>query len=89
MNHHQLPTNRTPKPPPLPQQPPHHHHPPPPRSPEMSQGRLDAMFARAKAAGMYPYGASPEQIHIVEHQVRQYDTTRHGMARQSGSADLT
>ena len=39
------------------------------RSPDMSQGRLDAMFARAKAAGMYPYGASPEQIHIVEHQV--------------------
>lgn len=35
------------------------------RSPEMSQTELSDMHARAEKAGMYPYGASPEQMHTV------------------------
>jgi lipocalin len=32
------------------------------RSPTMSDAQMAAMFARAKAAGMAPYGATPEQV---------------------------
>ena len=35
------------------------------RSPTMSDEAMRAMFARAKAAGIAPYGATPEQMHIV------------------------
>lgn len=37
------------------------------RDPSPGPERLAAMHERAKAAGMYPYGASPEQMHYVEH----------------------
>jgi len=37
------------------------------REPNIGPERMAAMHARAKAAGMYPYGASPEQMHYVEH----------------------
>jgi len=36
------------------------------RSPTMTEEELIAMHARAEKAGMYPYGASPEQMHLVE-----------------------
>ena len=36
------------------------------RSPKMTEEQLTAMHARAKQAGMYPYGASPQQMHRVE-----------------------
>lgn len=35
------------------------------RNPEMSDVELEAMHLRAENAGMYPYGASPEQMHRV------------------------
>lgn len=35
------------------------------RNPTMSDEELKAMHARAEKAGMYPYGASPEQMHTV------------------------
>jgi len=35
------------------------------RNPTMSADELAAMHARAEKAGMYPYGASPEQMHTV------------------------
>lgn len=35
------------------------------RNPTMSDSELTAMHARAEKAGMYPYGASPEQMHQV------------------------
>lgn len=35
------------------------------RSPTMTQEELTAMHLRAQKAGMYPYGASPEQMHTV------------------------
>jgi hypothetical protein len=35
------------------------------RNPTMSQEELTAMHSRAEQAGMYPYGASPEQMHTV------------------------
>lgn len=35
------------------------------RNPTMSQEELDAMHSRAEKAGMFPYGASPEQMHTV------------------------
>lgn len=35
------------------------------RKPQMNEAELTAMHARAKKAGMYPYGASPEQMHSV------------------------
>lgn len=35
------------------------------RNPEMGEDELNAMHARAEKAGMYPYGASPEQMHTV------------------------
>jgi hypothetical protein len=35
------------------------------RSPTMSESEMAAMHARAQAAGMYPYGASSEQMHTV------------------------
>jgi hypothetical protein len=37
------------------------------RDSTMSDARLQAMHGRAKAAGMYEYGASPEQMHYVPH----------------------
>ena len=37
------------------------------RSPTMSDAQTSAMFARAAAAGMAPYGATPEQMHAVPH----------------------
>jgi hypothetical protein len=37
------------------------------RNPEMSDTELSAMHRRAENAGMYPYGASPEQMHRVAH----------------------
>ena len=37
------------------------------RSPEMSPATRTAMFARAEAAGMAPYGATPAQMHEVPH----------------------
>ena len=37
------------------------------REPSMSGAKLQAMHLRAKAAGMYEYGASPEQMHYVPH----------------------
>ena len=35
------------------------------RSPVMTDEELDAMHKRAEKAGMYPYGAAPEQMHRV------------------------
>ena len=35
------------------------------RNPEMTDDELTAMHGRAEKAGMYPYGASPEQMHRV------------------------
>merc|ERR1719343_1650831 len=35
------------------------------RNPVMTETELKNMHARAKEAGMYPYGASPEQMHTV------------------------
>lgn len=35
------------------------------RKPQMSNEELAAMHSRAEKAGMYPYGASPEQMHTV------------------------
>eukprot|EP00546_Thalassionema_frauenfeldii_P022273 CAMPEP_0178907592 /NCGR_PEP_ID=MMETSP0786-20121207/7455_1 /TAXON_ID=186022 /ORGANISM="Thalassionema frauenfeldii, Strain CCMP 1798" /LENGTH=964 /DNA_ID=CAMNT_0020579405 /DNA_START=231 /DNA_END=3125 /DNA_ORIENTATION=+ len=35
------------------------------RKPQMTDEEMSAMHARAKKAGMYPYGASPEQMHTV------------------------
>lgn len=35
------------------------------RSPVMNDEELTAMHARAEKAGMYPFGASPEQMHRV------------------------
>jgi hypothetical protein len=35
------------------------------RNPVMTDQELTAMHARAEKAGMYPYGASPEQMHTV------------------------
>ena len=35
------------------------------RSPTMTDAELTAMHGRAEKAGMYPYGASPEQMHQV------------------------
>jgi endo-alpha-1,4-polygalactosaminidase (GH114 family) len=35
------------------------------RNPTMSESELQAMHQRAEAAGMYPYGASPSQMHRV------------------------
>lgn len=35
------------------------------RNPTMSDAELEAMHLRAEKAGMYPYGASPEQMHNV------------------------
>ena len=35
------------------------------RNPTMTDDELAAMHARAEKAGMYPYGASPEQMHTV------------------------
>jgi len=35
------------------------------RNPTMTDNELDAMHLRAEKAGMYPYGASPEQMHRV------------------------
>jgi len=35
------------------------------RSSEMSQIDMDAMHSRAEMAGLFPYGASPEQMHKV------------------------
>ena len=32
----------------------------------MTPEELDAMHLRAKKAGMFPYGASPEQMHTVD-----------------------
>ena len=31
----------------------------------MSEEELSAMHSRAEKAGMYPYGAAPEQMHTV------------------------
>ena len=36
------------------------------RSPVMSEDEMTAMHKRAEKAGMFPYGASPEQMHLVE-----------------------
>ena len=36
------------------------------RNPVMTETELKNMHARAKQAGMYPYGASEEQMHLVE-----------------------
>lgn len=35
------------------------------RKPVMTDEEMTAMHQRAKNAGMYPYGASPEQMHSV------------------------
>ena len=35
------------------------------RKPQMTNEEMTAMHARAEKAGMYPYGASPEQMHTV------------------------
>jgi hypothetical protein len=35
------------------------------RNPVMTEIEMKAMHARAEQAGMYPYGASPEQMHTV------------------------
>ncbi|KAG7359460.1 alcohol acetyltransferase [Nitzschia inconspicua] len=35
------------------------------RKPQMTDEEMAAMHARAEKAGMYPYGASPEQMHTV------------------------
>lgn len=36
------------------------------RNPTMSEGELKEMHRRAERAGMYPYGADPDQMHTVE-----------------------
>lgn len=36
------------------------------RAPTMTNDEMAAMHKRAELAGMYPYGASPEQMHTVE-----------------------
>jgi len=35
------------------------------KNPTMTEEEMTAMHARAEKAGMYPYGASPEQMHTV------------------------
>ena len=35
------------------------------KNPTMTDSELTAMHERAEKAGMYPYGASPEQMHTV------------------------
>lgn len=35
------------------------------RNPQMSDAEMNDMHERAKMAGMYPYGASPDQMHTV------------------------
>jgi endo-alpha-1,4-polygalactosaminidase (GH114 family) len=35
------------------------------RNPTMTAAQMEAMHSRAENAGMYPYGASPEQMHTV------------------------
>jgi hypothetical protein len=35
------------------------------RNSQMTEAEMDAMHQRAMQAGMYPYGASPEQMHTV------------------------
>jgi hypothetical protein len=35
------------------------------RSPTMTDAQMSAMHARAEKAGMYPYGADPQQMHTV------------------------
>lgn len=35
------------------------------RNPTMTEEELEAMHGRAEKAGMFPYGASPEQMHTV------------------------
>lgn len=37
------------------------------KTPEMNDVQLDAMHARSQKAGLYPYGASPEQMHRIQH----------------------
>lgn len=37
------------------------------RKSTMSDEELQAMHARAEKAGMYPYGASPDQMHTIAH----------------------
>ncbi len=37
------------------------------RSPTLSDERYAGMLRRAEAAGMAPYGASREQMHVVPH----------------------
>uniref|UniRef100_A0A7S1J7N7 Uncharacterized protein n=1 Tax=Eutreptiella gymnastica TaxID=73025 RepID=A0A7S1J7N7_9EUGL len=37
------------------------------RKPFLTDEEMEGMHLRAKKAGMYPYGASPEQMHYVEH----------------------
>eukprot|EP00978_Attheya_sp_CCMP212_P021170 scaffold61530_cov51-Attheya_sp.AAC.5 len=44
------------------------------RSPEMSDAQLTDMHSRAEKAGLYPYGASPEQMHRIER--RPVDATK-------------
>ena len=41
------------------------------RSPIITDPQLEAMQQRAKA--LYPYGAAPEQMHRIDHQVDQYN----------------
>ena len=35
------------------------------RNPQMTEEEMTAMHTRAEKAGMYPYGADPEQMHAV------------------------
>ena len=37
------------------------------RNPTMTADQTSQMYARAAAAGMAPYGATPEQMHAVPH----------------------
>ena len=37
------------------------------RRPTLSAERLSAMHERARAAGLDPYGSSPDQMHVVDH----------------------
>jgi hypothetical protein len=39
------------------------------RDPDMTDAELSAMHARAEKAGMFPYGAGPEQMHRVARRV--------------------
>ena len=39
------------------------------RDPSMTPAQTDAMYARAAAAGMAPYGATPAQMHAVPHRL--------------------